>query len=70
MSTSTFRDQYDVIVLGSGPGGEGASMTVAKSGRLPGAANTLMYFIDTTFDYPTMAEACRVAALNGLNRVN
>jgi NAD(P) transhydrogenase len=26
-------------------------------------------FIDTTFNYPTMAEAYRVAALNGLNRL-
>lgn len=31
--------------------------------------NSLMYFINTTFNYPTMAEAYRVAALNGLNRV-
>ncbi|MCS4503730.1 Soluble pyridine nucleotide transhydrogenase [wastewater metagenome] len=35
----------------------------------PGEANTLMYFINTTFNYPTMAEAYRVAALNGINRV-
>ena len=34
-----------------------------------GKANSLMYFINTTFNYPTMAEAYRVAALNGLNRV-
>ncbi len=34
-----------------------------------GHANSLMYFINTTFNYPTMAEAYRVAALNGLNRV-
>ncbi len=34
-----------------------------------GAANTLMYFINTTFNYPTMAEAYRVAALNGINRI-
>jgi NAD(P) transhydrogenase len=34
-----------------------------------GAANTLMYFVETTFNYPTMAEAYRVAALNGLNRL-
>jgi NAD(P) transhydrogenase len=33
-------------------------------------ANSLMYFINTTFNYPTMAEAYRVAALNGLNRVH
>lgn len=34
-----------------------------------GGGNTLMYFINTTFNYPTMAEAYRVAALNGYNRV-
>ncbi len=34
-----------------------------------GAANTVMYFVNTTFNYPTMAEAYRVAALNGLNRL-
>lgn len=33
-------------------------------------ANTLLYFINTTFNYPTMAEAYRVAALNGYNRVS
>ncbi len=35
----------------------------------PGRANSLDYFINTTFNYPTMAEAYRVAALNGLNRL-
>jgi NAD(P) transhydrogenase len=34
-----------------------------------GKANTLLYFVNTTFNYPTMAEAYRVAALNGLNRI-
>jgi len=34
-----------------------------------GEANSLMYFINTTFNYPTMAEAYRVAALNGINRI-
>lgn len=34
-----------------------------------GEANSLLYFTNTTFNYPTMAEAYRVAALNGLNRV-
>ncbi len=34
-----------------------------------GKANSLLYFINTTFNYPTMAEAYRVAALNGLNRI-
>ena len=35
----------------------------------PGDANNLRYFINTTFNYPTMAEAYRVAALNGYNRL-
>ena len=35
----------------------------------PGKANTVMYFVNTTFNYPTMAEAYRVAALNGINRL-
>lgn len=36
----------------------------------PEGANTIEYFVKTTFNYPTMAEAYRVAALNGLNRLN
>ena len=35
----------------------------------PGEANTIQYFINTTFNYPTMAEAYRVAAFDGLNRL-
>lgn len=35
----------------------------------PGEANNINYFTNTTFNYPTMAEAYRVAALNGLNRL-
>jgi len=38
--------------------------------RQPPPNNRLTYFTDNTFNYPTMAEAYRVAALNGLNRVN
>ncbi|GHA61640.1 soluble pyridine nucleotide transhydrogenase [Photobacterium aphoticum] len=34
-----------------------------------GDGNTIEYFVNTTFNYPTMAEAYRVAALNGLNRL-
>jgi len=37
--------------------------------RQPPGANTIEYFVSTTFNYPTMAEAYRVAALNGLNRL-
>ena len=35
----------------------------------PPPNNSLMYFINTTFNYPTMAEAYRVAGLNGYNRL-
>lgn len=38
--------------------------------RQPGEANTIHYFLDTVFNYPTMAEAYRIAALEGINRLN
>ncbi|EKE81531.1 Si-specific NAD(P)(+) transhydrogenase [Idiomarina xiamenensis] len=34
-----------------------------------GDGNSIDYFVNTTFNYPTMAEAYRVAALNGINRI-
>ena len=37
---------------------------VMNSGR-----NTIKYFVETTFNYPTMAEAYRVATLIGMNRL-
>jgi len=37
--------------------------------RQPPPANSMKYFLTTTFNYPTMAEAYRTAALDGLNRV-
>jgi NAD(P) transhydrogenase len=35
-----------------------------------GGGNSIQYFLSTTFNYPTMAEAYRVAALDGMNRVS
>lgn len=35
----------------------------------PPPNNTIDYFVHTTFNYPTMAEAYRVAALRGLDRI-
>lgn len=35
----------------------------------PAGGNTLKYFLGATFNYPTMAEAYRVAAFNGYNRL-
>ncbi len=37
--------------------------------KAPPPHNTIDYFIETTFNYPTMAEAYRIAAYNGLNRL-
>jgi NAD(P) transhydrogenase len=34
-----------------------------------GEGNSILYFVNNTFNYPTMAESYRVAALNGLNRL-
>lgn len=36
---------------------------------MTGGKNDVSYFVETTFNYPTMAEAYRVAALNGMNRL-
>lgn len=30
---------------------------------------TLDYFIENTFNYPTLAEACKIAALDAWNRM-
>ncbi|AMX02627.1 Si-specific NAD(P)(+) transhydrogenase [Microbulbifer thermotolerans] len=37
--------------------------------KQPAPNNVIDYFVNTTFNYPTMAEAYRSAALDGLNRV-
>jgi NAD(P) transhydrogenase len=60
-----------LAVLGVHCFGDGASeivhigQTVMASREL----NNIRYFTTTTFNYPTMAEAYRVAAYNGLNRL-
>ncbi|PVV13791.1 MAG: NAD(P)(+) transhydrogenase [gamma proteobacterium symbiont of Ctena orbiculata] len=59
-------------ILGIHCFGEGASEIVHIGQAImaqPGEANSLLYFAEHTFNYPTMAEAYRVAALNGLNRI-
>jgi len=38
--------------------------------KQPGELNNIKYFLNNTFNYPTMAEAYRIAALAGLNRVH
>jgi NAD(P) transhydrogenase len=35
-----------------------------------GKGNSIQFFLDTTFNYPTMAEAYRLAALDGISRIS
>ncbi len=62
------RDTLEI--LGIHCFGDGASEIVhIGQAVMHGGQNSLRYFANTTFNYPTMAEAYRVAALNGLNRL-
>ncbi|MDE4994590.1 NAD(P)(+) transhydrogenase, partial [Francisella tularensis subsp. holarctica] len=36
---------------------------------MPGKHNTIRYFLNTTFNNPTMAEAYRIAGIYGLNNL-
>ena len=58
-------------LLGAHIVGEGATelIHIGQAVMESKGSNTLEYFVNTTFNYPTMAEAYRVAALNGLNRL-
>jgi NAD(P) transhydrogenase len=38
--------------------------------RQKGDGNSIRYFLNNTFNYPTMAEAYRIAALDGVYRIN
>lgn len=58
-------------ILGVHCFGEAASeiVHIGQTVMARGGERQLMHFIETTFNYPTMAEAYRVAALNGMNRL-
>lgn len=56
-------------ILGIHCFGENAAEIVHIGQAAMQAKTPLDYFANTTFNYPTMAEAYRVAALNGLNRL-
>lgn len=49
--------------------GEGASELVHIGQAVLAFGGTVDYFVDTVFNYPTLAEAYKVAALNGINRL-
>lgn len=58
-------------VLGVHCFGDGASeiVHIGQTVMASEDINSVRYFIDATFNYPTMAEGYRVAAYNGLNRL-
>jgi NAD(P) transhydrogenase len=49
--------------------GEGATELIHIGQAVLSAGATIEYFRDTVFNYPTLAEAYKVAALNGLNKL-
>jgi NAD(P) transhydrogenase len=56
-------------VLGVHAIGEGAAEIIHIGQAVLTLGGTVEYFRDTVFNYPTMAEAYKVAALNGLNKL-
>jgi NAD(P) transhydrogenase len=64
-------DTKSLKVLGVHCFGDGAAeiIHIGQTVMASSDINSIRYFIDTTFNYPTMAEAYRVAAYNGLNRL-
>jgi NAD(P) transhydrogenase len=57
-------------VLGVHVIGEGASELVHVGQAVMILGGTVEYFIDTVFNYPTLAECYKVAAFNGLGRLH
>jgi NAD(P) transhydrogenase len=57
-------------VLGVHIIGEGAAELVHIGQAVMTLNGTVDYFIDTVFNYPTLAECYKVAAFNGLGRLN
>ena len=49
--------------------GEGASELLHIGQAVMALGGTVDYFVDTVFNYPTLAECYKVAAFNGLNRL-
>jgi len=49
--------------------GDGASELLHIGQAVMAFGGSISYFVDTVFNYPTLAEAYKIAALNGLKRV-
>ena len=62
-------DPKSLRVLGVHVFGDQASELIHIGQAVIALDATLEYFRDTVFNYPTLAEAYKVAALDGFNRV-
>src|SRR5262247_1558635 len=62
-------DPMNLKLLGIHIIGEGATELVHIGQAIMNTGATVEYFRDTVFNYPTLAEAYKVAALNGLNKL-
>jgi NAD(P) transhydrogenase len=49
--------------------GENATEIIHIGQTLLALDGAIEFFRDSVFNYPTFAEACKVAALNGLNKL-
>ena len=62
--------RQDHSLLGVHIIGEGASELLHIGQAVMALGGRVDYFVDTVFNYPTLAECYKVAAFNGLNRVS
>lgn len=62
-------DRKTLTLLGVHAIGERATELIHIGQAVMAFGGTIEYFRDTVFNYPTVAEAYKVAALNGLNKL-
>lgn len=62
-------DPESLKLLGAHAIGDGAAEVIHIAQAVMAFGGTIEYFRDTVFNYPTLAEAYKVAALAGLNRL-
>ena len=62
--TGDTRELLGVSILG-----EGASELVHIGQAVLAMGGTIDYFVDTVFNYPTLAECYKTAAFDGINRL-
>ena len=70
--TGILKSLFDIEshrFLGVGILGEGASELVHIGQTVLGFGGTIEYFVDSVFNYPTLAECYKTAAFDGLNQL-